>query len=70
MLRPDLQLEKKEGKFSAKTRKEKDETTSIAVEIISMIVINEDVKGGLLSERSGQFFYLPKNIPFFYPRLV
>ena len=34
MLRPDLQLEKKEGKFSAKTRKEKDETTSIAVEII------------------------------------
>ena len=29
-----MQLEKKEGEFSAKTRKEKDETTSIAVEII------------------------------------
>ena len=33
-LKAAMQLEKKEGEFSAKTRKEKDETTSIAVEII------------------------------------
>ena len=41
LLRPDLQLEKKEGEFSAKTRKEKDETTSIAVEIIYESLCNK-----------------------------